>query len=113
MLLSSQVVNAYAAAAVPGGQRPLGRRGRGAAARRARLELSRESPTRASSPTRRTPPANVILTNGARLYVDHAHPEYSSPEVTTPLDAVRGTGRVSGSCSRRCAGLAGAPGCPA
>ena len=24
--------------------------------------------------------ANVILTNGARLYVDHAHPEYSSPE---------------------------------
>ncbi|HEY0188958.1 MAG TPA: depupylase/deamidase Dop [Cellulomonas sp.] len=33
--------------------------------------------------------ANVILTNGARLYVDHAHPEYSSPEVTSPLDAVR------------------------
>jgi len=30
----------------------------------------------------------VILTNGARLYVDHAHPEYSSPEVTGPLDAV-------------------------
>ena len=24
--------------------------------------------------------ANVILTNGARLYVDHAHPEYSGPE---------------------------------
>lgn len=33
--------------------------------------------------------ANVLLTNGARLYVDHAHPEYSSPEVTGPLDAVR------------------------
>lgn len=32
--------------------------------------------------------ANVILTNGARLYVDHAHPEYSSPEVLTPHDAV-------------------------
>jgi hypothetical protein len=30
----------------------------------------------------------VILTNGARLYVDHAHPEYSSPEVTGPRDAV-------------------------
>ena len=29
--------------------------------------------------------ANVILTNGARLYVDHAHPEYSSPEVSTAL----------------------------
>ena len=32
--------------------------------------------------------ANVILTNGARLYVDHAHPEYSTPEVTNPFDAV-------------------------
>ena len=32
--------------------------------------------------------ANVVLTNGARLYVDHAHPEYSSPEVTSPHDAV-------------------------
>ncbi len=32
--------------------------------------------------------ANVILTNGARLYVDHAHPEYSSPEVTNPRDGV-------------------------
>jgi len=32
--------------------------------------------------------ANVILTNGARLYVDHAHPEYSSPEVTSPRDIV-------------------------
>jgi proteasome accessory factor A len=33
--------------------------------------------------------ANMILTNGARLYVDHAHPEYSGPEVTSALDAVR------------------------
>jgi proteasome accessory factor A len=32
---------------------------------------------------------NMVLSNGARLYVDHAHPEYSSPEVTNPLDAVR------------------------
>ena len=32
--------------------------------------------------------ANVILTNGARLYVDHAHPEFSTPEVIDPLDAV-------------------------
>ncbi|MCU1673344.1 MAG: protein of unknown function DUF245-like, partial [Frankiales bacterium] len=32
--------------------------------------------------------ANVILTNGARLYVDHAHPEYSTPEVSNPLDCV-------------------------
>ncbi len=33
--------------------------------------------------------ATTVLTNGARLYVDHAHPEYSSPEVTGPRDAVR------------------------
>ncbi len=32
--------------------------------------------------------ANVILTNGSRLYVDHAHPELSTPEVTNPRDAV-------------------------
>lgn len=32
--------------------------------------------------------ANAVLTNGARFYVDHAHPEYSSPEVATPLEAV-------------------------
>ncbi len=31
---------------------------------------------------------NIVLGNGARLYVDHAHPEYSSPEVTNPRDAV-------------------------
>ncbi|MDY6050951.1 MAG: depupylase/deamidase Dop [Rothia sp. (in: high G+C Gram-positive bacteria)] len=31
---------------------------------------------------------NSILPNGARFYVDHAHPEYSSPEVTNPRDAV-------------------------
>jgi proteasome accessory factor PafA2 len=35
-----------------------------------------------------TTTANVVLTNGARFYVDHAHPEYSSPEVTNPRDAV-------------------------
>ncbi len=30
---------------------------------------------------------NVVLTNGARFYVDHAHPEYSTPECTDPLQA--------------------------
>jgi Pup amidohydrolase len=30
---------------------------------------------------------NVVLTNGARLYVDHAHPEYSSPECTDAWQA--------------------------
>jgi len=33
--------------------------------------------------------ANTVLPNGARFYVDHAHPEYSSPEVRTPLEGVR------------------------
>lgn len=32
--------------------------------------------------------ANVVLPNGARWYVDHAHPEYSGPECTTPQQAV-------------------------
>ncbi|HEX2050736.1 MAG TPA: depupylase/deamidase Dop [Actinomycetota bacterium] len=31
---------------------------------------------------------NVILPNGARYYVDHAHPEYSSPECSNARDAV-------------------------
>lgn len=31
---------------------------------------------------------NMVLSNGARLYVDHAHPEYAGPEVTNPRDAV-------------------------
>jgi Pup amidohydrolase len=30
---------------------------------------------------------NAVLTNGARYYVDHAHPEYSSPECRTPKSA--------------------------
>lgn len=30
---------------------------------------------------------NVVLSNGARFYVDHAHPEYSSPECSDPLQA--------------------------
>ncbi|MBM7825372.1 proteasome accessory factor A [Arcanobacterium pluranimalium] len=32
--------------------------------------------------------ANAVLKNGARLYVDHAHPEYSAPEVINPREAV-------------------------
>ncbi|WP_436770887.1 depupylase/deamidase Dop [Yinghuangia sp. YIM S09857] len=88
MLTSSQVVNAYAAAM----QR----------ARRARWDFEEENPLRdargfdlareladASQLTDEDVGlANVILTNGARLYVDHAHPEYSAPETTNPRDAV-------------------------
>src|SRR5215217_4804331 len=88
MVASSQVVNAYATAT--------------ARARRARWDFEEESPLRdargfdlsreVADPSQLTDEdmglANIILTNGARLYVDHAHPEYSSPEVTNPLDVV-------------------------
>jgi proteasome accessory factor PafA2 len=88
MLTSSQIVNAYASAMHR--------------ARRARWDFEEENPLRdargfdlardladASQLTdEESGLANVILTNGARLYVDHAHPEYSTPEVTNPRDAV-------------------------
>ena len=89
MVASSQVVNAYASATLK--------------ARRARWDFEEESPLRdargfdmsrdVADPTQLTDEdlglANVILTNGARLYVDHAHPEYSTPECTGPRDVVR------------------------
>src|SRR6266536_3818706 len=90
VLTSTQVVLAYAAAAdIP-------------RARRARWDYEVESPLRDARGFDLTGPggpghdpdvedlgaANVILTNGARLYVDHAHPEYSAPEVTNPRDLV-------------------------
>jgi hypothetical protein len=89
MMASSQVVNAYAAAL--------------ARSRRTRWDFDEENPLRdargfdlsreAADPSQLTDEdlglANVILTNGARLYVDHAHPEYSSPEVLSPLDIVK------------------------
>lgn len=31
---------------------------------------------------------NAVLTNGARFYVDHAHPEISTPECRDPLEAL-------------------------
>lgn len=32
---------------------------------------------------------NTVAPNGGRIYVDHAHPEYSSPETTDPFAALR------------------------
>ena len=32
---------------------------------------------------------NAVLTNGARYYVDHAHPEFSTPECANALECVR------------------------
>jgi proteasome accessory factor PafA2 len=89
MVAATHVVNSYAAA--------------NGLTRRARWDYEEESPLRdargfdlgrdVADPSQLTDEdmglANIILTNGARLYVDHAHPEYSSPEVTSPLDVVR------------------------
>ncbi len=79
VLASSTVVNSYAG-------------------ERARIQWSfdEESPGRdargfgyadASPVELETGLVNVVLANGARLYVDHAHPEYSSPECYDPLEA--------------------------
>jgi Pup amidohydrolase len=83
VLASSMVVNAYSAD---------GRH-------RARWDYEEENPLRDArgftQPGAHEPPpeddiglANSILTNGARFYVDHAHPEYSSPECSNPRDLV-------------------------
>jgi proteasome accessory factor PafA2 len=104
MVSSSLVVNAYAPARE----------------RRTRWDFEEESPLRdargfdLAHEVSEPPPddelglANVILTNGARLYVDHAHPEYSTPEVTTPLDAVlwdKAGERVMAEAARRAAAV--------
>ncbi len=89
MLLSSQVVNAYANETMPNRMR------------RMRWDYDVETPLRDArgydmsradaDPSQLTDEdfgvANVVLTNGARFYVDHAHPEYAAPEVTNPRDA--------------------------
>ena len=42
----------------------------------------------AMAPEVETHLVNAVLSNGARYYVDHAHPEYSSPECINALQAV-------------------------
>jgi len=66
--------------------------------RRIRWDYEQESPLRDArgfEPVQERQPveedlglANVILPNGARYYVDHAHPEYSTPECATARDLV-------------------------
>lgn len=79
VLASSAVINSYAGA-------------------RARIQWSfdEETPGRDArgfgyddrpSPEIESGLVNVVLTNGARFYVDHAHPEYSTPETASPLQA--------------------------
>ena len=117
MVTSSQVVNAYQAAT-------------SARARRARWDFEEENPLRdargfdlareSADATQLTDEdlglANVILTNGARLYVDHAHPEYSAPECTNPLAAViwdKAGERVMAEAAARAATVPGSAADPA
>ncbi|HSH23223.1 MAG TPA: depupylase/deamidase Dop [Acidimicrobiales bacterium] len=43
----------------------------------------------ATAPEVETHLVNAVLTNGARYYVDHAHPEFSTPECADALECVR------------------------
>ena len=47
------------------------------------------SPQGTMAPEVETHLVNAVLTNGARYYVDHAHPELSTPECADPLSIVR------------------------
>ena len=76
---SSILINAYVGSAA----RPI--------ESRVQWDFEDESPGRdargdtdigALPPTIETHLVNAVLTNGARYYVDHAHPEYSTPECT-------------------------------
>ncbi|WP_344413385.1 depupylase/deamidase Dop [Pseudonocardia ailaonensis] len=116
VITSTQIVLAYAAAQdIP-------------RSRRARWDYEVESPLRdargfdLSAPTLSSSSndselddlgaANVILTNGARLYVDHAHPEFSTPEVLTPRDIViwdKAGERIMEEAAMRAATVPGAP----
>ena len=81
VLASSMLINSYAGAL-----------------RKIRWDYEQESPLRDArgfEPVQQREPmeedfglANVILSNGARYYVDHAHPEYSTPECANPRDLV-------------------------
>ncbi|MGH2693879.1 MAG: depupylase/deamidase Dop [Actinomycetota bacterium] len=82
ILTSSLLINAYAKPAL----------------KRVKWDYEEENPLRDARGFERTPPegmvedesglVNVILPNGSRFYVDHAHPEYSSPECSNPRDLV-------------------------
>ena len=78
---SSALINAYVASL----------------ARRIEWDFQDESPARDArgfvrevqmAPEIETHLVNAVLTNGARYYVDHAHPEYSGPECSNAREAV-------------------------
>ena len=83
ILTSSLLINAYAKPAF----------------KRVKWDYEEENPLRDARGFERAPAegaaveddsglVNVILPNGSRYYVDHAHPEYSSPECSNARDGV-------------------------
>ncbi|MBA2311325.1 MAG: proteasome accessory factor PafA2 [Actinobacteria bacterium] len=82
ILTSSLLINAYAKPAF----------------KRVKWDYEEENPLRDARGFERAPAegaveddsglVNIILPNGSRYYVDHAHPEYSSPECSNPFDLV-------------------------
>jgi proteasome accessory factor A len=82
ILTSSLLINAYAKPAF----------------KRVKWDYEEESPLRDARGFEKTPVdqvveddsglVNIILPNGSRYYVDHAHPEYSSPECSNARDLV-------------------------
>ncbi|ABD11991.1 MULTISPECIES: depupylase/deamidase Dop [Frankia] len=113
MLASSLVVNSYASRTSAPGSRARWDFEEESPLRDARgFELPREPAVDPSAPANEDDLglANVILTSGARLYVDHAHPEFSSPEVTNPRDAVlwdKAGERVMAEAARRALSVPG------
>jgi proteasome accessory factor A len=87
---SSLLINAYLARCETTGRRP--------ATQRVSWDFEDESPAldaRGFTPLGARPPeiethlVNAVLTNGARYYVDHAHPEMSTPECLDARTVVR------------------------
>ena len=79
---SSVLINAYVSATASGSERRVG------------WDFEDESPANdargfsyddAMAPEVETYLVNAVLTNGARYYVDHAHPEISTPECASAL----------------------------
>lgn len=86
---SSLLINAYLARCEATGRRP--------ATQRVSWDFEDESPmldARGYTPIGAQPPeiethlVNAVLTNGARYYVDHAHPEMSTPECVDARSAL-------------------------
>ena len=80
---SSMLINAYVAATARDGAGRLGLRGRTPGQRRPRV-----LPRRRRCPRDRDDAGQRGAHQRARYYVDHAHPEISTPEVTTAREAV-------------------------